>query len=120
MQDRRVTSTRAGVTFVLPVLNGARTLRQSVASMVAQQDGRPFEIIAVDDGSTDGSLRMLQKLDREGVVKLLHGQRRGAAAAINAGVREARHPVICQVDQDVILQDGWLRELLEPFSDPEV
>ena len=115
-----MTSTRAGVSFVVPVLNGARTLRPALASMAAQPDGQPFEIIAIDDGSTDGSLRILQKLEREGAVKLLHGPRHGAAAAINAGIRDALHPIICQVDQDVILREGWLGELLQAFSDPEV
>ena len=109
-----------GVSFVVPVLNGGRALRRSLASVAAQQDGRPFEIIAIDDGSTDGSLRLLQKLQREGVLKLLHGSRRGAASAINAGIREADHPIICQVDQDVILHTDWLQRLLKAFSDPEV
>jgi glycosyltransferase involved in cell wall biosynthesis len=50
-----VTLPHLGVTFVVPVLNGGRTLRLSLRSIMAQQDGRPFEIIAIDDGSTDGS-----------------------------------------------------------------
>jgi glycosyltransferase involved in cell wall biosynthesis len=115
-----VTSPATGVTFVIPVLNGGPTLRRSLASIVAQQDGRPFEIVAIDDGSTDGSLRLLQKLAGDGVLRLLHGTRRGAASAINAGIREAAHPIICQVDQDVILHAAWLGELLPLFSDPEV
>ncbi len=45
---------------------------------------------------------------------------RGAAAAVNDGIREARFPVICQVDQDVILQPGWLAALLEALRDPDV
>jgi glycosyltransferase involved in cell wall biosynthesis len=115
-----VTAPHLGVTFVVPVLNGGRTLRLSLRSIMAQHDGRPFEIIAIDDGSTDGSLRVLQKLGREGALRLLHGSGRGAASAINTGIREAIHPIVCQVDQDVILQHGWLRELLQAFSDPEV
>lgn len=115
-----MTGSRAGVTFIVPVLNGGRTLRQSLASIVLQQDGRPVEIIAIDDGSTDGSLRLLQNLERHGTLKLLYGSRRGAASAINTGIREAAHPIVCQVDQDVILQRGWLEELLQAFSDPEV
>ncbi len=113
-------TTALGVTFVVPVLNGGRWLRPAMASIMAQRDGRPFEIIAVDDGSTDGSLRLLKNLEREGFLKLLRGEGRGAAAAINAAVREAAQPIVCQVDQDVILQRGWLVELLRAFDDPEI
>lgn len=115
-----MTATALGVTFVVPVLNGGRWLRPSIASIAAERDGRPFQIIAVDDGSTDGSLRLLRKLECEGLLKLLRGEGLGAAAAINAGIREATQPIVCQVDQDVILQRGWLVELLRVFDDPEV
>ena len=80
-------NTALGVTFVVPVLNGGRWLRPAMASIMAQRDGRPFEIIVVDDGSTDGSLRLLKHLEREGFLKLLRGEGRGAAAAINAAIR---------------------------------
>jgi hypothetical protein len=39
---------------------------------------------------------------------------------MNQGIREAAHPVICLVDQDVVLQTGWLAAILEPFFDPGV
>ena len=50
-------STRpTGVSVVVPVLNGAATLFETLASIAAQADGRrPIEIIVVDDGSRDGS-----------------------------------------------------------------
>ncbi|MDP9323648.1 MAG: glycosyltransferase, partial [Acidobacteriota bacterium] len=115
-----MTATGLGVTFVVPVLNGGRWLWPAMASILAERDGRPFEIIAVDDGSTDGSLRLLKNLEREGFLKLLRGEGRGAAAAINAAVRAAAQPIVCQVDQDVILQRGWLVELLRVFDNPEI
>jgi glycosyltransferase involved in cell wall biosynthesis len=102
------------------VLNGRRWLRAVVDGIVAQQDGRPFEIVAVDDGSTDGSRRLLEQWQTAGVLKVLDGAGRGAAAAINAGIRQACHPVICQVDQDVILAEGWLLPLLTALEDPDV
>jgi glycosyltransferase involved in cell wall biosynthesis len=115
-----VTAHPLGVSFVVPVLNGGTWLRPALASIGAQRDGRAFEIIAIDDGSTDGSLRLLRQLEREGFLRLLYGLGRGAAAAVNAGIREASNPIICQVDQDVILQGGWLSELLKAFDDPDV
>ena len=110
----------APVSFVIPVLDGRGVLRPCLESIVTEAGGRPFEIIAVDDGSTDGSLRLLETWRADGRLTLLHGERRGAAAAINMGVRAAAHPIICQVDQDVVLQHGWLEEVLRAFEDPDV
>ena len=109
-----------GVSFVVPVLNGRRTLQRALASIAAQRDGRSFEIIAIDDGSVDGSSALLARLRARGLLRVVRGEGRGAAAAINAGIREAVHPIVCQVDQDVILQSNWLARLIEPFSDPEI
>ena len=109
-----------GVSFVVPVLNGRRTLKRALASIVAQRDCRPFEIILIDDGSVDGSSALLNTLHADGVLRLFRGEGRGAAAAINVGIREAVHPIICQVDQDVVLQSDWLAQLIEPLSDPEI
>jgi glycosyltransferase involved in cell wall biosynthesis len=119
-QDACVTSSAEGVTFVIPVLNGARTLKRSLSSILAQRDERPFEIIAIDDGSLDRSLRLLTKLQGDGTLRLIYGDGRGAAAAINAGIREAAHPIICQIDQDVILRSNWLAQVLEHLDDPDV
>lgn len=115
-----MTGQAPGVSFVVPVLNGRRSLRSAIDGILAQRDGRPFEIIVVDDGSTDGSGRLLGKWSAAGTVRLLQGPGRGAAAAINAGIREARQPIVCQVDQDVILQPGWLSSLLKALEDPDV
>ena len=51
---------------------------------------------------------------------IIAGEGRGAAAAINTGVRAARFPIICQVDQDVVLKPGWMRRLAAALDDPAV
>jgi glycosyltransferase involved in cell wall biosynthesis len=109
-----------GVSFVVPVHNGRRWLPAVLDAIDAQCDGRPFEVIVVDDGSSDGSGRWLRERAKKGGLTLVDGPRRGAAAAVNAGIRVARHPIICQVDQDVIVQSGWLAELVAALENPEV
>lgn len=109
-----------GVSFVVPVHNGRRWLPAVFDAIQAQRDGRPFEVIVVEDGSTDGSARWLRQQAACGVLTVVPGPRRGAAAAVNAGIRTARHPIICQVDQDVIVRPGWLAVLLASLEDPEV
>ena len=109
-----------GVSFVVPVRNGAAHLRDAIRSIVAQDDGRPFEIVAVEDRSSDGSRALLDELSTSHPLRIIDGPGRGAAAAVNAGIRCAAFPVICQIDQDVVLAPGWLPRVLEALQDPAV
>lgn len=111
---------RAGVSFVVPVKNGARWLDMVLEAILAQADGRPMEILVVDDQSTDESARIVERHVGARPVVALHGPGRGAAAAVNLGVRHARHPIICQVDQDVVVGPGWMARLVEALETPDV
>jgi len=112
---------RAGITVVVPVLNGADTLGDALAALIAQTGGpRPAEIIVVDDGSRDSSRDIVAAFARQTPIRLIDGPRRGAAAAVNCGIRAASHPLIAQIDQDVAIDSGWLERVAELFSDPRV
>ena len=113
--------TLTGITVVMPVRNGAETLADTLMAIEAQAAGpRPLEIIVVDDGSRDRSREIVDAFARRTPVRVLEGPRRGAAAAVNCGIRAARHPVIAQIDQDVALEPGWLERVVELFADPRV
>src|SRR5260221_594785 len=108
------------VSFVIPVHNGERWLADVLAAIRAQAYPAPLEIVAVEDGSTDRSRELLEEEARAGRLRLVDGERRGAAAAINTGVRAASHALIAQVDQDVVLEAGWLARLTSALGDPAV
>jgi cellulose synthase/poly-beta-1,6-N-acetylglucosamine synthase-like glycosyltransferase len=111
----------AGVSFVVPVRNGGRHLAETIGAIAAQSaGGRPIEIIAVEDGSTDDSAAILRSLSACHPLVLVDGPRRGAAAAVNAGIRRASHPIVCQVDQDVVLEPDWTDTLVAALDDPDV
>jgi succinoglycan biosynthesis protein ExoA len=109
-----------GVSFVIPVRNGKLWLGDVVGAIRAQHYPGPTEIIVVEDGSTDGSRELLERLRADGTIRLIEGERRGAAAAMNVGIRAASHPLIAQVDQDVVLAAGWLGRLASVMHDPSV
>ncbi len=109
-----------GVSFVIPVRNGAACIRETIASVLAQRDGRPMEVIVVDDRSADGSFELLKELAERWPLQLIRADGRGAAAALNLGIRRAQHPVVCQVDQDVVLGSGWAARLADELRDPTV
>ncbi len=111
---------RPGVSFVVPVHNGERWLDEVLPAILAQGDGRPMEVIAVEDRSADGSPGILRAYAAGGRLRVIEGRGDGAAAAINQGIRHAIYPIICQVDQDVILQPGWMARLTAELSAPEL
>lgn len=112
----------AGITFVVPVKNGERTLPATLDAIAAERRaaelrGRTVEVLAVDDGSSDGSRAILQRRAELGELELLDGTARGASAAMNAAIGKARQPLVAQVDQDVVLLPGWLESLAAALED---
>jgi teichuronic acid biosynthesis glycosyltransferase TuaG len=97
------------VTVVTPLWNAATTLPEAVGSVRAQTRG-DWEMLIVDDGSTDGGRALAEGLAAEEPrIRLLGwGARRGAAAARNAGIAAARGRVIAFLDAD----DRWYAEKL--------
>jgi glycosyltransferase involved in cell wall biosynthesis len=95
--------------ILLPVYNGVEYLEESVESVLNQTFG-DFELLLLDDGSTDGSQdvakRLAAKDSRIGFHQLDHG---GLPATLNRGIELARHPWIARIDQD----DLWEADKLE-------
>ena len=91
---------------VVPVWNGRRWLPGLIASLSAQTVA-PLEVIAVDNGSTDGSREWLAERAPE-VRVLEQGENTGFAAAANRGVREAAGEAVALVNTDVELEREWL------------
>lgn len=88
------------VTVMMPVYNAAAYLREAVESMLSQTF-QNFEIIAVNDGSTDESGRMLDDCARrDGRIRVIHQANAGCGAARNRAIALARGRYIAQQDAD--------------------
>jgi glycosyltransferase involved in cell wall biosynthesis len=100
----------AAVSVVIPVFNRPQAVCRAIESVLAQtfQD---FEIIVVDDGSTDDTVQAVRWLaDSDARIRLLlHHAKRGAAAARNTGIRASSAPYVAFLDSD----DEWLPLKLE-------
>jgi cellulose synthase/poly-beta-1,6-N-acetylglucosamine synthase-like glycosyltransferase len=111
----------AAISVVVPVRNGERWLGRTLEAVLADAGSRSIEILVVDDGSDDASRTIVEAFQaRDSRVRLLDGERRGAAAAINTGIRAARHDLLLQIDQDVEVLPGWLPTLDAALDDPQV
>lgn len=96
---------------VLPVYNSAPTIRTSVESILNQTLG-DFEIVIVDDGSTDATPKILAGFD-DPRIRLLHQTNNGVSAARNRGIENSRFPFICFLDADDIWYVDHLATLAE-------
>ena len=88
------------VSVIMPVYNAERFLQDTVQS-VLKQTLREIELICVDDGSTDGSLYLLEEMsEKDSRIRVLHQQNQFAGMARNAGLKEASGKYVVFWDSD--------------------
>lgn len=91
------------ISVVIPVCNEEGNVIPLAREIAAALQGMPFEILFVDDGSTDGTAAAVLQARREGIseIRLLkHSFRSGQSAGVCSGVRAARAPWIATLDGD--------------------
>jgi glycosyltransferase involved in cell wall biosynthesis len=102
------------LTLVMPIYNEEKTLRESVARVLAQ----PFvaEIVAVNDASTDSSAEILNSLTDPRVKVMHHEKNQGKGAAIRTGIQAATAPYVGIQDADLEYDPADLQRLLDPLQ----
>ena len=104
------------ISVIIPFFNAAPFLGEAVASVLAQR-GVDLEVLAVDDGSTDGGTRLARGFGEP--VRCLSQPHSGTAAALNRGVAAARGDFLAFLDADDVWVEGKLsRQLVELDRDP--
>ena len=111
------TSSGPSVSVVIPARDAAATLPGTLAAL-DRQNGVPFEVIVVDDGSRDDT-RAIAEAHRvvDAVVPLACG---GISVARNAGVRRATAPVIAFTDADCYPAPDWLEQGMRALGDADL
>jgi glycosyltransferase involved in cell wall biosynthesis len=99
------------ISAIIPVYNGEKYLHEAVNSVI-QQTLQPIELILVDDGSTDNSIREIADIEANFPIRILNQKNAGQSAARNYGAREAKGDYIAFLDQD----DVWYNQHLEKLS----
>jgi GT2 family glycosyltransferase len=101
-----------GMSVVVPAYNASATIESTIRSVLAQTR-RDFELIVVDDGSTDGTAARVAELARlDDRIELLRRPNRGVAEARNTGIDAARGDYVSFLDSD----DLWLPDYLAVMS----
>ena len=109
------------VSVLIACHNEEASIRRCVASL-REQTHANFEIVCVDDGSTDRTFAVMQKLEREGHIdRAVRCELRGGkSAALNLAARLATGDIFVVIDSDCSFDRNAIAELLRPFADPLV
>ncbi|NYE57654.1 glycosyltransferase [Carboxydothermus ferrireducens] len=99
--------------------NEGQWLRKTVESFLAAKTGIPFEIIVIDDGSTDQSTVFLNS-SRYKNVDLIKLPRSGVTKAKNVGANKARGDVLIFSDAHILVEDFWLEKMLEDLQEKTI
>lgn len=104
--------------IVVPAYQESKLIGECVEALCAQTiDRSRYEIIVVDDASTDDTAAIAEDAGADVVVHTPHG---GAAAARNAGVGAAQGVLVLFTDADCAPSPEWLARMVAPFTDPTV
>jgi len=109
------------ISVIVPAHNAARTLETCLQALNQQSLSRfEYEVIVVDDGSTDATALIAKAATARVATSGRDGRPAGPAAARNAGVREAHGDVILFTDADCEPLPDWIERMAAPLIDPDV
>ncbi|MHC5036753.1 MAG: glycosyltransferase family 2 protein [Planctomycetota bacterium] len=105
------------LSICMPVYNESSTLPEILDRVLSLALPVPFEVVVVDDGSSDGTDALLRERAQspgEGMVSLFHGENRGKAAALSTAFQVARGSILCIQDADLEYDPRDLPRLIAP------
>ncbi len=109
------------VSMIVPVHNEAARLERKIENterLVYPKDR--LEVIFISDGSTDGTIELLQRRMGPGMRVIDLPTRGGKAAGLNAGLAAARHDILVFTDAAIELEPGAVERLVRRFAQPEI
>lgn len=105
------------VSVIIPVFNRERTLGPCLDS-VLNQTFRDYEVVLVDNGSSDGTLRIVRRFQkRHGNLICLSEPRRGPGAARRTGELASRGEILLMTDSDCIVPGDWIARMAAPIRE---
>ncbi len=110
---------RPGISVVIPAYNEAAGIAATIRSMTTTRYPGRTEIVVVDDGSTDDTAAIVQRLEIP-CVRVITQPNSGKAGALNRGIAEARGDILVLVDGDTIFQADTLGRLIAPLAAADV
>lgn len=108
------------LSVVIPAYNEAKHIGSCLSSLAAQQTTVKFEVVVVDNASTDDTVRVAQTYRDVLSLRIISEPYKSRGAARATGFSTARGDVICSTDADTKIPQIWIQTIAEKFSDPQL
>jgi glycosyltransferase involved in cell wall biosynthesis len=110
------------LSFIIPVYNGSKTIIKTLDSILQNNIVHPFEIIIVNDGSTDNTLEVLETYSQKDLIKIYTQKNQGVSIARNKGIEICNGKYILFIDADDWIDSNNINEIISNFliSDSDV
>ncbi|WMJ23072.1 glycosyltransferase family A protein [Paludicola sp. MB14-C6] len=105
------------ITVVVPVYNTSAYLNKCLDSLL-NQDFKDYEILVINDGSTDNSLEILKEYENKfsNKISLITGENRGISAVRNTGIMKSKGEYICFIDSDDYVESTYFSDLYSAIT----
>lgn len=105
------------ISIIIPCYNEEKNISGCIESITRSNYKKEnLEIIAIDDGSTDNTVKILKKYK----VKIIKSSHLGKSEALNLGVKEAKYDFILALDADTVIDKNFIRHIIKPFKHKNV
>lgn len=104
--------------IIVATYNREDILKKTLKGMLNQNYPSKYEIIVINDGSTDNTKQILEEFSKHKKIRIFNLEKKsGPAIARNTGIKMAKYPVIVIMDDDCIPEKNWLKKLVSKISD---
>ncbi|NTW14025.1 MAG: glycosyltransferase [Candidatus Moranbacteria bacterium] len=111
---------RPAVSVIIPAFNEERVIVQTIESIL-KSDYPTFDVIVVDDGSTDGTWNVIrERFADHPSIRLFTRENGGKSSSLNFGISQTSAPILVTLDSDTQFQSDTISKLARHFADPRI
>lgn len=108
------------ISIIIPIYNGKEYIKRLFNSIL-NQTYKDYEVIFINDGSTDNSLQLLIELSKKySFVKIINQKNKGRSESRNVGVKKSIGEYITFVDQDDYISEEFLKQMIDNIDDNDI